>query len=128
MRIWGIDLGGLDTAQRYVQDTLKWAISENERRVDGISRVLVGRILSKIDRSRTEEAKESIVQGIKLLAKIKSKPYITQGHLYLGELYADTGKKENALVALRQAKADFTEMGMDYWVRRTQGALKTVED
>ena len=42
-------------------------------------------------------------------------------------IYADTGRKEKALESLKEAETAFREMGMDYWLRRTQEVLKRLE-
>ena len=49
--------------------------------------------------------------------------YGSQGYLFLGELYADTGERDKALENLNKAEAMFQEMGMDYWLRKTQEVL-----
>jgi hypothetical protein len=41
----------------------------------------------------------------------------------LGELYADTGQKEKALEHLKKAEERFQEMGMRYWLAKTQEVL-----
>jgi hypothetical protein len=41
----------------------------------------------------------------------------------LGELYADTGKKDKALKNLKKAEEMFREMDMEYWPAKTQEAL-----
>ena len=68
-----------------------------------------------------------ILQGIKILGELRLRPDSAQGQLYLGELYADAGRKEKALKALRKAKRMFKEMGMDYWLARTEKALERVQ-
>jgi len=49
------------------------------------------------------------------------------GHLYIGELYADMGQMKKAFEALKKAEAEFKEMGIDYWLRRTQEVLERVQ-
>ncbi len=46
------------------------------------------------------------------------------GYLFLGELYLDTGQKEKALENLKKAGGMFKEMGMDYWLAKTDEVLK----
>jgi hypothetical protein len=46
------------------------------------------------------------------------------GYLFLGEVYVDTGQKDKALETLKKAEGMFKEMGMDYWLVKTQDALK----
>ncbi len=40
---------------------------------------------------------------------------------------ADIGQKEKALETLKKAEAAFQEIGMDYWLRRTQEVLERVQ-
>ena len=61
------------------------------------------------------------------MEELKVKPYAAQGHLALGELYADMGQKEKALGALKKAQSMFREMDMDYWLRKTQNALEAIK-
>ena len=49
------------------------------------------------------QAEESMPLGIKMLVELKLKPYYAQGHLFLGELYANVGQKGKALESLKKA-------------------------
>ena len=80
-------------------------------------------ILGKEDISQSDKAQEYILEGIKILEERKIRPYSSWGYLYLGELYADMGQREKALETLNKAETAFRNMGMDYWLRRTQDAL-----
>ena len=62
-----------------------------------------------------------------MLEELKVKPYQAEGYLYLGELYADTGQKEKALETLNKAEGMFRQMGMDYWVARTEKVLEKLK-
>jgi tetratricopeptide (TPR) repeat protein len=55
------------------------------------------------------------------------RPSCSEGYLYLGELYADMGQREKALETLKKAEGMFQEMGMDYWLHRTQEVLQVLE-
>jgi hypothetical protein len=59
-----------------------------------------------------------------MLHDMNIKPWRSEGHLYLGELYADTGKREKALKNLKTAEGMFQEMGMDYWLSKTREILE----
>jgi hypothetical protein len=61
--------------------------------------------------------------GLAILNDLQAKPFYSQGRLFLGEFYLDTGQKEKALENLKEAEALYQEMGMDYWVDRTRGLL-----
>ena len=62
----------------------------------------------------------------KILGEQKMKSWCSQGYLFLGELYADTGQREKALEYLKKAQGMFREMGMDYWLGKTQEVLERV--
>jgi hypothetical protein len=68
-------------------------------------------------------AAEYILKGIKILDELKTKPWCAEGYLYLGELYADTGNREDALKNLRKAESMFQKMGMDYYLSNAQEIL-----
>ena len=104
-----------------------FAQNNSEKWPEGLSRVLLGRILGKGRKSQYAKAEEYIAQGIKIVEEVKLKPLASQGYLHLGELYADMGQTEKALENLKKAEGMMQEMGMDYWLRRTKEVLKRVE-
>jgi tetratricopeptide (TPR) repeat protein len=114
------DSGELESAHSYCTEALKLAQNNNEKHIEGPVRILLGRIIVKMERSQYSIAEDSILQGIRLLDVWELKPFLFQGYLYLGELYADTGQKEMAIENLKKAESAFKEMGMDYWLSRTQ--------
>ena len=85
-----------------------------------------GRILGRSDPSRRDKAEEDILRGIKILEKLKSKPFSTLGLLFLGECYLDSGEKERAMENLKEAEAMFREMGMIYWLDRTRRLVERI--
>jgi len=123
-----LDLGDLENARACAEEAVRLSNSNNEKAHEGISRALRGRILGKADISHSsDEPEKCILEGIRMLEEAKAKPYSAQGYLYLGELYADTGQREKALETLKRAEGMFQEMGMDYWLHRTQKVLERVE-
>jgi len=117
------DSGDLKRAQSFAEEALRLSQDNNEKWPEGLSRVLLGRILGKGRKLLYFKAEEYITQGIKIVEEVKLKPLASQGYHYLGELHADTGQKETAREALKKAEAAFHEMGMDYWLHRTQEVL-----
>ena len=89
--------------------------------------VQLGMALVKADTSQSAKAEEFILEGIKLLEELKIKPWQAEGHLYLGETYAIAGQKEKALASLKKARQMCQEMGMDYWLARTEKALEKLK-
>ena len=84
---------------------------------------MLGRVMGKVHRSKLREAEKHILEGIEILDRLKEKPFYSVGHLYLGELYSDAGQKEKALENINKAESMFQEMGMDYWLGKTQEVL-----
>jgi len=84
----------------------------------------LGRITGIEDISQIDKAEETIRRGMEILDKLKMKPWHSYGYIYLGELYADSGQKENALETLKTAEKNFQEMGMDYWLKKTYEVIE----
>jgi class 3 adenylate cyclase/tetratricopeptide (TPR) repeat protein len=122
-----LDSGNVEAAQTCLEEAVKLAQDNNENWVEGISRIYLGRALGKLRISQSSKAEEQTMQGIIILDEGKVKPLSSIGHLFLGDLYVDTGQREKALQTLKKAEAAFQEMGIDYWLRRTQEVLERVE-
>jgi tetratricopeptide (TPR) repeat protein len=121
------DSGDLGNAQTWLEEALKSAQTNAEKRMEGISKTCLGRVLGHGKELRGGIAEESILEGIEILNKLRLRPWSARGYYFLGEHYADTRQKEKALKALRKAKRMFREMGMDYWLARTQSALERLQ-
>jgi tetratricopeptide (TPR) repeat protein len=117
------DLGDHQKALSLIEKAVQLAEKHYEKGAEGFSRCLLGMILSKTDSSKRDEAKESIFKGIEILETRKLRPMYSVGYLYLGEFYADTGQKEKAQENLKKAERMYQEMGMDYWLAKTQEVL-----
>jgi tetratricopeptide (TPR) repeat protein len=102
---------------------LQFSLENNERQIQGLSLIWLGRVVAKTDPAQIEAAEQHILQGISLLEELGIKPQIGWGYLLLGEVYADAGRREEALQNLKKAEAMFREMGMDYWLGKAQEAL-----
>jgi predicted ATPase/class 3 adenylate cyclase len=122
-----LDSSDLKNARICVEQALNLAQKNGEKQHEGFSRMLLGRVLGKEDLSQGDKAQEYIREGIKILEERGMIPYSSRGYLYLGELYAGKGQREKALESLKKAESAFRKMGMDYWLRKTQSALKSVQ-
>jgi tetratricopeptide (TPR) repeat protein len=114
------DSDDLKNAQRCIEEALTLSKNSNEKWIEGLCMIFMGRILLKADRSQSGKAEEYILQGIKVLNGLKIKPLYAQGVLILAELYATTNRRLKALVNLKKAQMMFKRMGMDYWVAITK--------
>ena len=117
-------LGDLDHAQVCIQEALKLSHHNGEKNIEGRSRLWLGRVLGKAKTSQLSRAEESIVHGMKLCEELQLRPIYAEGHFLLGDLYADSGQNEKALENLKTAEEMFQEMGMDYWLSKTQEILE----
>jgi tetratricopeptide (TPR) repeat protein len=117
------DLGEYEKALASIDEALILARKNNEKDFEGPSMIWLGRMLGKNDPNQFDRAEESILKGINILEELGLKPYFAQGYLYLGEFYADTGQKEKGQENLKKAEQMFQEMGMDYWLAKTQEVL-----
>ncbi len=117
------DTGDLKKARSFSERALELSQQNNETKWEACSRILLGRIVGKMDRPQVSSAEREILKGIKILDELNFKPFFSIGYLYLGELNADTDQNESALQYLKKAESMFQEMGMDYWLGKAQEAL-----
>jgi tetratricopeptide (TPR) repeat protein len=115
--------GNVKNAQDSMEEAVTLSNNNMERQYEAISKTWLGKILRKKDPTQGSKAEEHILQGIKAIDELKLTPFSAQGYLFLGEFYNETGQKENALTNLIKAEEMFKEMGMNYWLTKTQEVL-----
>ncbi len=98
------------------------------RCIEGIGRIFLGRAMFKEDASTYRQAKATLLQGMQICEELGIRPIYAEGCLFLGELYVDAGEKPEALEQLRRAQSMFRDMGMDYWLSKTQTLLNKLEE
>jgi len=118
------DLGNLEEAFQYSKKSLELSIINKEKRYEGLSKIWIGRILGSKEKALYKEGEQLMGEGYEILKDLRLKPAMAQGHLYLGELYGNSGKKVRATEQLRKAKSMFEKMEMDYWTAKCQEACK----
>jgi len=102
---------------------LRLSQENNEKLVEAWSWFLLRTILGKTEPLEMNRAEECILKGVEISDELKLRSYSSQGYLFLGELFADTGQKEKAKDNLKKAEGMFREMGMDYWLGKAQDVL-----
>ncbi len=117
------DSGHWEEAKVQAEQALKFAQTNFEKFFEGLSWLLLGRTVGKMEKAQLDIAEEYILKGMKILEELGIKPILSIGNFYFGELYADAVQKEKALEHLMNAEALFQEMGMDYWLGRTREML-----
>jgi len=118
------DQGDHEKGLNLLEKALQLAQKTSEKAEEGLCRISLGWILGKADPSNQREAEGSVLKGIEISKTLKLRPFYSMGYLKLGELYADSGQREKALENLKKAERMFKEMGMDYWLAKTDEVLK----
>jgi tetratricopeptide (TPR) repeat protein len=117
------ELGDMKEARTHAELALQFSLANNERQIEGFSRMWLGRVVAKTDATQIEAAEEQIHQGMSLLEELGLRGYWSWGLLWLGEVYAEFGRKEEALKHLKKGESIFQEMGMDYLAGKAQEVL-----
>ncbi len=118
-----LEMGDLDEARTRAALALKLSQASNEKQWQGLSRIWLGRVLAKMNAAQIKEAEQHVLQGIILLEQLGLRSLYGYGFLWLGEVYAELGRGEEALTNLKKAENIFRDMGMDYWLAKAQEAL-----
>jgi class 3 adenylate cyclase/tetratricopeptide (TPR) repeat protein len=121
-----LGLGNLSEARVCAEQALNLGKTNHERYCEGLSWLQLGRTVGKMEKFHIEKAEEYILQGMKILGELETKPAYAQGCLSLGGLYVEAGQKEKALENLKKAEAMFQEMGMEFWLAQTKKLLETL--
>ena len=117
------DLYDYAEALKFAKEALSLSKKDNAKHFEEQSRIWVGRVLFKKENSKSAEAEKYLMQGIKKLEELNHRPFIAWGYFFLGELYADTGRKDEALENLNKALSMCQEMGIEYWPDKIQAVL-----
>jgi len=126
LAVISVALGNLEQAQGYFAESLKLSQEFNVKDCEGVARILLGVLAGKADLEHIDDALKQIQQGISILEEGKLKLLIALGHLHLGELFVDAGRKEEALKNLKKAETLYQEMKVtpkSSWLKRTKKAL-----
>ena len=118
------DLGEWNKAQEYAEEAVRLAHRNDEMYVEGISKIVLGRILTLSGNWQGTGAEESILQGIRILNRLKITTLSALGHLCLAELYLISNRRIRALKPFYISQRIFRKTGMEYWLKRTQDSLK----
>ncbi len=118
-----LDLGDLKNALSLAEEALRLSQKNNEKHMEGWSRLVLGSILGKAEPLQIHKAEACFLKGIEILKELRMKAMYSIGYLGLGPLYLNAGEKEKAIENLRKAEGLFREMGMDYWLDKAQELL-----
>jgi tetratricopeptide (TPR) repeat protein len=116
----------LRRARECAEEALRISQGCNSKHCEGMARILLGCMVEEMTPVIIEEAQHQIRHGISIVEGLKLKPLSAIGYLHLGEFFANTGRKEEALESLKKAESLYLEMAVtpqSYWLKRTQEAL-----
>jgi len=122
-----IEEGDLETARNYIEKSLKGAQDRGSKFYEAWWIIWLARTYNWADVSESAQAEASLLQAIDIFSELEMKPHCAIAYSVLGELYTNIGQKEKALENLKKAEGMMQEMGMGYWLRRTQEVLEKVE-
>jgi tetratricopeptide (TPR) repeat protein len=114
------------SAKASAEEGMKYAQECESKSNEGGFWQLLGRISGRTDPTNIDEAQRYIRHGISILEEWKLKLFSTLGYLFLGELFAEAGRKDEALENLKKAESMYLDMKVipeSYWLIRTQKAL-----
>ena len=87
---------------------------------------LLGEITAQHDSSQIEPANDYYHQALALAENLGMRPLVAHCHLGLGQLYGQTGQREQARAALTTAIDLYRAMDMTFWLPRAEAALAQV--
>jgi tetratricopeptide (TPR) repeat protein len=120
----------LESARGCAEEALKLSREYKTKTWEALTWTALGKIVGEADPSQINVAEQYIRQGISMAEETSFRSLSAQGYLLLGELFTDTGRREEALESLKKAETMYQEMGVtpqSYWLKRTQEALARLE-
>jgi tetratricopeptide (TPR) repeat protein len=119
-----LEFGDLGSARDSVEKALELSQRHHEKLVEGQCLLWLGKVLYGMQPAEINQAEDSIQRGIGILNELKSKPFLSIGYLFLGEFCHAVGRRDESEKNLHLAEGMFQEMGMDYWLAKTDEILK----
>jgi tetratricopeptide (TPR) repeat protein len=117
----------LEEAQALAEQTLSLARKHQERGNQAYALGLLGEITARREPLEVEEAAAHYQQALTLAEELGMRPLVAHCHRGLGMLYAKTGQREQARMALSAAIALYRAMDMAFWLPQAEAALAQVE-
>ena len=116
--------GRIDEAVTTGQRALELARKVGQRGHEARTLYLLGNIYGYGASANANRAREHYHQALVLAHELGMRPLAAQCHFALGELAKKAGEKRGAQEQLSMALSMFREMGMQFWLEKTEAALK----
>jgi len=115
--------GRLEEAHAQAEHALALARAHQERGNEAYALRLLGEIHSRRDPPEGEEAEHFYRQAMALASELEMRPLVAHCHLGLGQLYRQTGKRQEAESDLTTAARMYREMDMRFWLEQAEAAI-----
>ena len=115
--------GDYKDAGWFMSQSLASAIENGESYFKGRALIWEGRIMGELTDNPTPESVARIEDGLEQLTELDTKPDMSMAQLFLGELYANTGRKEAAFKNLNKAMSMCQDMEIGFWPDKIQEVL-----
>ena len=109
-----------------LKEAYRLSDKSREHHYTGKSLIWLGRVTGLAESGKNEKAVEYIQRGLQILRALQTKPDISIAHLFLGELYRNLGRVDQAVKYLKESAGMFEEMGMDSWKSRSHKILDSL--
>ena len=113
-----------DDAKTTARRALEEARQSGEIGIVARATWLVGAAATALDPPAATEAIEAYRGAAAMAEQIGMRPIVAHCHLGLGKLYRRTGKPEQARAPLTTATTMYREMGMTYWMEKSEAEMR----
>jgi tetratricopeptide (TPR) repeat protein len=120
-------VGRLEEAQALAEQALALARAHQEHSNQAYALRLLGEIGAQREPPASDQAGNYYRQALALAEELGMRPLVAHCHRGLGTLYAATGQREQARIALTTAIEMYRAMDMTFWLPQTAAALAQVE-
>jgi tetratricopeptide (TPR) repeat protein len=117
------EVGDLEKAHSCATEAVKLSEGRMIGAWEGLTHFTLGLVLTRIGKEEIAEAQRYIERSLIILDEYRLRPWLANGILTLGEIYASSGRSKEAREALSKAAGMFRKMGMEYWLTRTLKVL-----
>jgi tetratricopeptide (TPR) repeat protein len=115
--------GRLDEAGAFAERALQLTRELGERGCEALALHRLGEVASHRQPSDLATASGHYRTAMALAEGLEMRPLVAHCHLGLGKLYLRTGKREQAQKHLATATTMYREMGMTYWLEKTEAEM-----
>jgi tetratricopeptide (TPR) repeat protein len=116
--------GQLSAASDQARRALALARECGERFQEARGLWILGQIHAHPDHPDLEAAEQACRQSLVLANALDMRPLVAECHLALGKLSCRTGNRQQAEEHLATATTMFREMGMTYWLEKTEAEMQ----